>query len=86
MTSQVEVPPLTGLIHFISGKRRVNIVLNPATVQFRRDSQKNAAFHVKQLIIHLRWYVYMYIYTYTLCICMECHTSIKLIILGALLL
>ena len=23
MTSQVEVPPLTGLIHFISGKRRV---------------------------------------------------------------
>ena len=24
MTSQVEVPPLTGLIHFISGKRRVN--------------------------------------------------------------
>ena len=25
MTSQVEVPSLTGLIHFISGKRRVNI-------------------------------------------------------------
>ena len=24
MTSQVEVPPLTGLIHFNSGKRRVN--------------------------------------------------------------
>ena len=24
MTSQVEVPPLTGQIHFISGKRRVN--------------------------------------------------------------
>ena len=23
MTSHVEVPPLTGLIHFISGKRRV---------------------------------------------------------------
>ena len=23
MTSQVEVPPLTGLIHFFSGKRRV---------------------------------------------------------------
>ena len=23
MTSQVEVPPLTGLIHFNSGKRRV---------------------------------------------------------------
>ena len=26
MTSQVEVPPLTGLIHFISGKRRVNLL------------------------------------------------------------
>ena len=25
MTSQVEVPPLTGLIHFISGKRRVKV-------------------------------------------------------------
>ena len=24
MTSQVEIPPLTGLIHFFSGKRRVN--------------------------------------------------------------
>ena len=24
MTSQVEVPPLTGLIHFFSGKRKVN--------------------------------------------------------------
>ena len=26
MTSQVEVPPLTGLIHFISGKRRVKVL------------------------------------------------------------
>ena len=25
MTSQVEVPPLTGLIHFFSGKRRVKL-------------------------------------------------------------
>ena len=25
MTSQVEVPPLTGLIHFFSGKRKVKI-------------------------------------------------------------
>ena len=25
MTSQVEVPTLTGLIHFISGKRRVKL-------------------------------------------------------------
>ena len=27
MTSQVEVPPLTGLIHFISGKRRVKYIM-----------------------------------------------------------
>ena len=30
MTSQVEVPPLTDLIHFISGKRRVNSVRYPS--------------------------------------------------------
>ena len=28
MTSQVEVPPLTGLIHFFSSKKRVNIGRN----------------------------------------------------------
>ena len=30
MTSQVEVPPLTGLIHFNSGKRRVNAQITTA--------------------------------------------------------
>ena len=32
MTSQVEVPPLTGLIHFISGKRRVKLNKFPKTI------------------------------------------------------
>ena len=48
MTSQVEVPPLTGLIHFISGKRRVKY----GTVLDKWDIQKYFF-----LILHKKmWY------------------------------
>ena len=43
MTSQVEVPPLTGLIHFISGKRRVNIS-HHFVVAFPCEKQKDTVF------------------------------------------
>ena len=59
MTSQVEVPPLTGLIHFISGKRRVNIAEHET---FSTNKYENANyiwhFHIyKQRKFHaqLSW-------------------------------
>ena len=47
MTSQVEVPPLTGLIHFNSGKRRVKLGI--AMLMFD-------LFPVLQKIAYYKWY------------------------------
>ena len=52
MTSQVEVPPLTGLIHFFSGKIRVNkaplgsflSIYNVVTLKIRSRSLKSNNF------------------------------------------
>ena len=45
MTSQVEVPPLTGLIHFISGKRRVKDSL-------QQQIHYNGNFFASLYIVH----------------------------------
>ena len=45
MTSQVEVPPLTGLIHFISGKRRVKVeILYIKPIKDQSQLQQAAIF------------------------------------------